>query len=71
MVEESLLSSLRTYSFVTTLREKMLHPWKQAHGDLVKRADILSAYHEARIEAPNSQEYQDVTKRLEERLREL
>lgn len=49
----------------------MLHPWRQPHGDLVKRADILSAYHEARIEAPNSQEYQEVTKCLEEKLENM
>lgn len=71
MVEDSLLSALGTYTFTSVLREKMLRPWGQPHGDLVKRADILSAYHEARIEAPNSQEYQEVTKRLEEKLENM
>jgi putative hydrolases of HD superfamily len=65
MVEDYLLSYLDGYSFTGLLSRKMLHPWSEPHGNLVKQADILSAYHEARIEAPNSLEYQEVMKKLE------
>lgn len=71
MVEDYLLSYLDGYSFTPLLARKMLTPWQEAHGDLVKEADILSAYHEARIEAPNSREYQEVMDRLEEKVKNI
>ena len=46
----------------------MLSPWQEAHGDIVKQADILSAFHEARIEAPLSEEYEKIYRDLEEKL---
>lgn len=71
MVEDYLLSYLDGYSFAHLLSRKMLTPWGEIHGDLVKHADILSAYHEARIEAPNSQEYQEVMGRLGEKVKDI
>lgn len=69
MVEDYLLSYLDGYNCRALIKRKMLSPWHELHGPLVKHADILSAYHEARIEAPNSEEYREVAKRLEEKVR--
>ena len=71
MVDEYLLSYLGDSRFRELIRRKMLSPWKEVHGDLVKYADILSAYHEARIEAPNSEEYREVMEKLEEILQKI
>ncbi len=68
MVDEYLLTYLGNSGYRELIRRKMLSPWKEVHGDLVKYADILSAYHEARIEAPNSEEYREVTRKLEEKI---
>lgn len=68
MVDDYLLSYLGGYSFTKILEKKMLTPWSELHGSLVKEADILSAYHEARIEAPNSEEYQEVMQRIGEKI---
>lgn len=68
MVEDYLLSYLDGYGFRDMMKRKMLTPWQELHGDLVKQADILSAYHEARIEVPNSEEYRIVMERLEEKI---
>lgn len=50
MVHEYLLSSIVDTPFHDMLAQKMLTPWQEKHGKLVKLADTLSAYHEARIE---------------------
>ena len=49
----------------------MLSPWQEVHGDLVKQADILSAFHEARIEAPLSQEYEQLYRDLGEKIQKF
>ena len=46
----------------------MLTPWSESHGKLVKKADILSALHEARIEAPYSEDFQEVYEKMKEKL---
>lgn len=69
MVEDYLLSYLDGYTCRTIMKRKMLMPWQEPHGDLVKQADILSAYHEARIEAANSEEYREVMEKLREKVK--
>lgn len=68
MVYEQLLSYLDGYVFTEMLSRKMLHPWWEPHGDIVKKADMISAYYEARIEAPMSEEFQMITKNIKERI---
>lgn len=68
MMEDYLLSYLDGYACRTIMKRKMLMPWQEPHGNLVKQADILSAYHEARIEATNSEEYREVMEKLREKV---
>lgn len=68
MVEDYLLSYLDGHDFRERIKKKMLKPWQEIHGNLVKQADILSAYHEARIEAPYSDDFQTVTENLRKRV---
>lgn len=70
MVDEYLLSSLSKYTFSSTIRRKMLTPWNESHGDLVKLADRYSALYEAKIEAPQSEEYQKVYENLQKKIEE-
>jgi len=71
MVEDYLLSYLDGYEFRHMIKRKMLAPWSEMNGSLVKQADILSAYHEARIEAPYSEEFREVLTRLEQKLQDM
>lgn len=71
MVDEYLLSSLEKYTFSNILRRKMLTPWNESHGDLVKLADRYSALYEAKIEAPQSEEYQKVYENLKKKIKEI
>lgn len=68
MIYEHLLSFLTPWKFSETYALKMLHPWNEKNGSMVKRADILSAYHEALLEAPYSDEFNKVAAKLLERL---
>ena len=71
MIYEHILSYIRRYSFSDIYAKKMLSPWHEAHGDMVKHADILSAFHEARIEAPLSEVFQRVCEELFEKLKKF
>ena len=51
MIYEHLLSYLTGNTFQEAYAKKMLKPWDESHWALVKSADILSAYHEALLEA--------------------
>jgi putative hydrolases of HD superfamily len=70
MVDEYLLSYLEGYSFSSMYKQKMLAPWDEKFGKYVKQADIYSALHEARIEAPYSESfrivYEEMKKKVEE-----
>lgn len=68
LVDEHLLSYISGYEFQKIYSKKMLNPWNEAHGYIVKSADILSAYHEALLEVPYSEEFALVAKRLEEKM---
>ncbi len=68
MIYEHLLSFLTPWEFAERYAKKMLHPWIVSNGPLVKRADTLSAYHEALLEAPYSDDFKDVVIKLRERL---
>ncbi len=46
----------------------MLQPWKEKNGLFVKLADTYSAYHEALLEAPHSEDFLEVANRLKEKL---
>lgn len=61
MVEEYLLSYLASHNFMEIYKRKMLTPWKEKYGKLVKLADIYSAYFEAKIEGNTSPEYKEIT----------
>ncbi len=65
MVYEHLLSFITEYEFQGRYARKMLQPWNENNGAIVKRADIFSAYHEALLEAPHSEEFQKVVRTLE------
>ncbi len=70
MVHEELISCISDYSFSTLYAQKMLSPWTEPHGDLVKQADRESALHEARIEAPYSEDFRQVYETLQKKLNE-
>ncbi len=69
MVEEYLLSYIESHSFMKTYKRKMLTPWKEENGILVKLADIYSAYFEAKIEGSLSEEYREITEWIEEKIK--
>lgn len=69
MIYEHIISYIKTYRFSDMYARKMLSPWFEPHGDRVKYADILSALHESRIEAPFSKDFQKVYEELSEKLR--
>lgn len=68
MVHEYLLSYIIDTPFHDMLARKMLSPWNETHGSLVKIADTLSAYHEAKIESMNDSDFFEVYERLQKRL---
>lgn len=68
MVHDYLLSYIADASFHDMLARKMLAPWREPHGSLVKLADTLSAYYEARIETPHNPHYEQVVERLKKTL---
>ena len=69
MVHEELISCIAEYDFRKIYERKMLSPWKEPHGDLVKQADRESALHEARIEAPYSEDFQKVYENLQAKMK--
>ncbi len=69
MIYEYIISYIRDYKFSDIYARKMLSPWLESHGDIVKYADILSALHEAHIEAPFSQYFQKVYEELSEKIK--
>lgn len=69
MVYEHLLSYIESHSFTPFFSRKMLHPWDEPYGDIVKKADMISAYYEASIEAPFSEEFQTITKNIGEKIK--
>ncbi len=71
MIFEHIISYIEGYWFAQVFARKMLSPWQEVHGDLVKQADILSAFHEARIEAPLSQEYEQLYRDLGEKIQKF
>lgn len=70
MVHEYLLSHIERHTFMEQYARKMLTPWKEKNGSLVKLADLYSAYHEARIEAPTSEEYAQIMREIGLRIEE-
>jgi hypothetical protein len=70
MVDDYLLSYIHDKEYHPWMSRKMLHPWNEKHGKLVKLADHLSAYYEADIEAEFSQAFFLVTERVKERILE-
>lgn len=50
LVEEQLLKHIRWHAFEKIYRDRLLSPWGDELGKLVKQADHLSAFLEARIE---------------------
>jgi putative hydrolase of HD superfamily len=50
LVEEQLLNHIRGHAFEKSYRDRLLDPWGDDLGKLVKQADHLSAFLEARIE---------------------
>ncbi len=50
LVEEQLLNHIRGHAFEKSYRDRLLDPWGDHLGKLVKQADHLSAFLEARIE---------------------
>ena len=68
MVYEHLLSYIEKHSFIELFSRKMLHPWDEKNGNIVKKADMLSAYYEASIEAPMSEEFQTITENIRKRI---
>jgi len=50
LVEEHLLHHIRGQAFEADYHKRLLHPWGDSLGKLVKQADHLSAFLEARIE---------------------
>lgn len=70
MVHDYLLSYLSDRPYLHILEAKMLSPWKEENGSLVKLADHISAYYEAKIESPSSQAFflmaEKIRKRIEE-----
>ena len=70
MIHEHILSYIEKYPFSAMYGGKMLSPWKEKYGNLVKKADRQSALHEARIEAPYSTEYAEIYLKLKKQLEE-
>lgn len=70
MVHDYLLSYIVDTSFHDMLAKKMLTPWQEENGKLVKLADTLSAYYEAKIESPHSVAYVEVVEKLQKILSE-
>lgn len=68
MVHDYLLSYIDGADFYQKLADKMLHPWEEKNGSLVKLADMLSAYHEAKIEAPHSEHFRAVSESIKNTL---
>ncbi len=64
MISEYLLSYIAQYRFHEKYAQKMLRPWQEPYGSIVKQADHLSAYHEALLEAPYSDEFSHVVKTI-------
>ncbi len=60
MVREYLIAPIREFQFGSKVEKKMLHPWKESNGSLVKLADILSALFEASLERDSSQEFSEI-----------
>lgn len=70
MVHDYLLSYIADASFHDMLAEKMLTPWQEKNGKLVKLADTLSAYYEAKIESDHNTSFAEVTEKLQKILSE-
>jgi putative hydrolase of HD superfamily len=68
MVCEHLLSFIDEYGFHDRYAQKMLQPWSEANGAIVKQADTFSAYYEALLEAPHSEEFQKVVEALKTKI---
>ncbi len=68
MVQDYLLGYLAEYDFTSTISRKMLTPWNEKNGKLVKLADIFSALLEARIEQPYSPEFSRVYKEIKKKI---
>jgi len=67
VIDNKLLLSLKKYKFTQEIKQYILNPMDDELWKLVKIADIFSALFEARIEAPQSPEYQQIyskTKKL-------
>jgi hypothetical protein len=70
MVDDYLLSYIHDREYHPWMSQKMLHPWNEKNGQLVKLADHLSAYYEADIESSFSQSFFLVKDRIRDRISE-
>lgn len=70
MVHDYLLSYIEGTEFLPMLSRKMLRPWEEKNGHLVKLADMLSAYHEAKLESSHSKYFQGVSENIKKTLSE-
>ncbi|EKD29628.1 MAG: hypothetical protein ACD_78C00332G0003 [uncultured bacterium (gcode 4)] len=64
LVDKYLLGYIRKYTFSSEYEKRMLDPWGQVNGKLVKLADNFSALFEAKIEASVDVEFDKVYKDL-------
>lgn len=68
MLDEYLIEHIRSKPFAAELKKRMLFPWDCDHGNLVKLADVFSALFEAKIEVPNSAEFDHVYRKIRKAL---
>ncbi len=71
MVHEHLLSFIREFSFHEVYTRKMLKPWKELNWKIVKKADTISAYYEAALESPYSEDFQKTQDTLEKIIKQV
>lgn len=64
MVQEYLIAPISTFQFASQVENKMLHPWQESNGSLVKLADIFSALFEADLERDSSGEFSEIYYKL-------
>lgn len=60
VIDDKLLINLKKFKFKYEIKNYILNPMEDDLWNLVKIADIFSALFEARIEAPQSSEYQQI-----------
>jgi putative hydrolases of HD superfamily len=69
MLDRYLLAPISDLSFAKVYERKMLHPWKEPNGSLVKKADIYSALYEAKLELTETSYFEDAYQDMKRRLK--